>query len=136
MTDDPREVNWQKEYLHQINARLDGLQDGHRRLDEKMERGFTLVRADLTRLDEKMERGFARQDDKMEAGFHRQDTKMEELAGRFQAEVGRLDAKIDEGIARLDGKIDRGLREVRRLQWGTLALIATATLGTLARSLL
>lgn len=72
----------------------------------------------------------------MDAGFRRRDGKLEGLEGKFETEVTRLNAKIDDGLTRLDDRIDRGLREVRRLQWGTLALVATATLGTLARSLM
>lgn len=44
VTDGPRGINWQEKYLHQVNARLDGLQQGQRTLDKKVERGFTQIR--------------------------------------------------------------------------------------------
>lgn len=103
----PQGINWQEKYLRQIDARLEGL-----------ERAFAQLRAEFLRLDNKIEAYGDRLDKKIEA------------------QGNRLDAKVDAGFARLDDKIDRGLRELRRLQWGTLILVATATLGSLVRSLM
>lgn len=55
------------------------------------------------------------------------------LDAKIEDRFTRLDSKIEAEVARLDGKIDGGLREVRRLQWGTIVLVATAVLGALIR---
>lgn len=107
------EINWQEKYLQQIHARLEALGQDLRELKAEMLAGFARWEEKHDRLETKMDAGFARSDEKYQ----------------------RLDAKMDAGFARLDEKMDAGLREVRRLQWGTLALIAGAVLAAVIRDL-
>ncbi len=107
------EINWQEQYLQQIHARLEALVQDLRELKAEMLAGFARSDEKYERLDAKMEAGFAHSDEKYQ----------------------HLDAKMEAGFTRLDVKIDAGLREVRRLQWGTLALIAGTVLAVVLRGL-
>lgn len=89
----------------EINWREKSLQQIHARLEA--------LGQDLRELKAEMLAGFARADEKSR----------------------QLDAKMDAGFMRLDAKMDAGLREVRRLQWGTLALIAGTVLAVVIRDL-